>query len=159
MASCSIFFIIFHLFLLIMFLHKYVKFSFRFGHCTLKFDCLGIFILENNLCSGDHVSWHNALDGCNQQIQQMLMADDPQIPQINTPFGYVGFVQVLPFFYLLCHLFCIKHWFSEIENRKIFTEFRDALFRAATPEIWDTQSSISAILLLLETTAFDTYSF
>jgi len=67
-----------------------------------------VFHSENNLCSGDHVSWHNALDGCNQNIQQMLMADDPQIPQIITPFGYVGFVQIVG----ACNqeLQAVQHW-------------------------------------------------
>lgn len=54
-----------------------------------------VFHSDNTLCSGDHVSWHNALDLSHSFIQQMLMADDPQVPQINTPFGYVNFVQII----------------------------------------------------------------
>eukprot|EP00112_Aurelia_sp_Birch-Aquarium-sp1_P009031 Seg2012.8 transcript_id=Seg2012.8/GoldUCD/mRNA.D3Y31 product="Suppressor of fused-like" protein_id=Seg2012.8/GoldUCD/D3Y31 len=67
-----------------------------------------VFHSENNLCSGDHVSWHNALDGNNRFIQQMLMADDPHIPQINTPFGYVNFVQAVG----VCNqeLQAAQHW-------------------------------------------------
>eukprot|EP00794_Sanderia_malayensis_P005373 gene5373-6045_t len=54
-----------------------------------------VFHSDNNLCGGDHVSWHNALDFTHNFIQQMLMAADPQVPQINTPFGFVNFVQIV----------------------------------------------------------------
>ena len=44
--------------------------------------------------SGDHVPWHIPLDGSESRVQHMLMADDPQLNAITTPFGPVGFVQV-----------------------------------------------------------------
>ena len=50
---------------------------------------------DARLCKGDHVSWHSALDTQNEFIQQMLIADDPQLPSLNTPFGYVNFYQVI----------------------------------------------------------------
>jgi len=49
---------------------------------------------ENKVFSGDHVPWHIPLDGSESRVQHMLMADDPQLNAITTPFGPVGFVQV-----------------------------------------------------------------
>jgi hypothetical protein len=50
---------------------------------------------ENVLCSGDHVSWHNPLDGSESRVQHMLMTEDAQLQPITTPFGTVSFIQVL----------------------------------------------------------------
>ena len=51
-------------------------------------------IVENTLCSGDHVSWHSSLDGSESRIQHMLMTEDFQLQPISTPHGSVSFVQV-----------------------------------------------------------------
>ncbi|XP_071948523.1 suppressor of fused homolog isoform X2 [Antedon mediterranea] len=53
-----------------------------------------VFQSENTLCSGDHVSWHNPLDNSESRIQHMLMTEDPQLPSISTPLGFVNFVQI-----------------------------------------------------------------
>lgn len=49
----------------------------------------------NSLCTGDHVSWHCALDSSESRIQHMLMAADAQLPPTTTPFGTATFVQVV----------------------------------------------------------------
>lgn len=49
----------------------------------------------NNLCAGDHVSWHCALDNSESRIQHMLMTTDPQLNTAHTPFGTVNFVQIV----------------------------------------------------------------
>jgi len=54
-----------------------------------------VFQSGNTLCSGDHVSWHCALDSSESRIQHMLMASDPQLPCTISPFGPVTFVQVV----------------------------------------------------------------
>lgn len=54
-----------------------------------------LILLGNNLCSGDHVSWHCALDNSESRIQHMLMTTDLQLKKISTPFGYVDFVQIV----------------------------------------------------------------
>ena len=59
-----------------------------------RFCCEISSFSDATLCSGDHVSWHTALDFQHSFIQQMLITDDPQLPQLNAPFGYVNFIQV-----------------------------------------------------------------
>ncbi|KAH3855824.1 suppressor of fused homolog [Dreissena polymorpha] len=54
-----------------------------------------VFQTENKVYSGDHVPWHLPLDGSESRIQHMLMADDPQLTPITTPFGPVCFVQIV----------------------------------------------------------------
>lgn len=54
-----------------------------------------VFQSGNNLCAGDHVSWHCALDNSESRIQHMLMARDPQLAITRTPFGTVDFVQIV----------------------------------------------------------------
>ena len=49
---------------------------------------------ENTLCSGDHVPWHNSLDGSDSRIQHMLMKADPQLQPMITSHGLVNFIQV-----------------------------------------------------------------
>lgn len=49
-----------------------------------------VFKSQNTLMSGDHVSWHAALDGGNGRITQILMGHDPQFPSsVCTPHGDV----------------------------------------------------------------------
>ena len=47
---------------------------------------------------GDHVSWHQPLDGSESRIQHMLMVEDAQMHPIHTAFGTVNFVQVIKSF-------------------------------------------------------------
>lgn len=54
-----------------------------------------VFQSGNNLCAGDHVSWHCALDNSESRIQHMLMTTDPQLNTTQTPFGTVNFVQIV----------------------------------------------------------------
>ncbi|XP_072026713.1 suppressor of fused homolog [Amphiura filiformis] len=54
-----------------------------------------VFQSDNILCTGDHVSWHSPLDNSESRIQHMLMADDPQLLPITTPFGFVSFIQII----------------------------------------------------------------
>ncbi|KRT85723.1 hypothetical protein AMK59_1017 [Oryctes borbonicus] len=54
-----------------------------------------VFQSGNNLCSGDHVSWHCALDNSESRIQHMLMTTDLQLKSAQTPFGSVDFVQIV----------------------------------------------------------------
>ena len=61
--------------------------------------------LENKVYAGDHVPWHIPLDGSESRIQHMLMAEDPQLNPITTPFGPVCFVQVT---YHDCIIFCCR---------------------------------------------------
>ncbi|ESO96856.1 hypothetical protein LOTGIDRAFT_159604 [Lottia gigantea] len=67
-----------------------------------------VFQSGNVLCTGDHVSWHNPLDGSESRIQHMLMSDDSQLQPINTPFGSVNFVQIVG----ICseELRAAQHW-------------------------------------------------
>ncbi|KAJ1521235.1 hypothetical protein ONE63_002920 [Megalurothrips usitatus] len=54
-----------------------------------------VFQSGNTLCSGDHVSWHNALDNGESRIQHMLMTEDPVLGSIQTPLGNVTFIQII----------------------------------------------------------------
>lgn len=54
-----------------------------------------VFQSENNLCIGDHVSWHCPLDNSESRIQHMLMTEDAQLKIVETPFGQVQFVQIV----------------------------------------------------------------
>nr|CAB3266692.1 suppressor of fused homolog [Phallusia mammillata] len=54
-----------------------------------------VFQSENALYSGDHVSWHAPLDNSDSRLQHMLMTDDPQLSMINTPTGFISFIQVV----------------------------------------------------------------
>lgn len=54
-----------------------------------------VFQSENTLCPGDHVSWHCPLDNSESRIQHMLMAEDPQLGTVSTPFGTVTFIQIV----------------------------------------------------------------
>lgn len=54
-----------------------------------------VFQSGNTLCSGDHVSWHCALDNSESRMQHMLMTTDRQLNSTHTPFGTVDFVQIV----------------------------------------------------------------
>lgn len=80
-------------------------------------------LIGNRLCVGDHISWHSALDGTDEnyqtepflgetngprlnnlimnkkgkkksKIRHMLVAQDSQLGSVDTPLGKVEFVQV-----------------------------------------------------------------
>ncbi|BET01569.1 suppressor of fused [Nesidiocoris tenuis] len=57
-----------------------------------------VFHSGNTFCTGDHVSWHAALDGSESQIQHMLLTTDVQLQTVRTPVGTVDFVQVVGVF-------------------------------------------------------------
>ncbi|CAJ0961099.1 unnamed protein product [Ranitomeya imitator] len=52
-------------------------------------------VVENTFCSGDHVSWHSPLDNSESRIQHMLLTEDPQMRPVQTPFGFVSFLQIV----------------------------------------------------------------
>lgn len=54
-----------------------------------------VFQSGNTLCSGDHVSWHSALDNGESRIQHMLMTEDPVLRVLQTPLGSVTFIQII----------------------------------------------------------------
>ncbi|XP_017772156.1 PREDICTED: suppressor of fused homolog isoform X1 [Nicrophorus vespilloides] len=54
-----------------------------------------VFHSGNTLCTGDHVSWHCALDNSESRIQHMLMTSDIQLSSAQTPFGNVDFIQIV----------------------------------------------------------------
>ncbi len=53
-----------------------------------------VFQSSNVLCVGDHVSWHSPLDRQDSSIQHMLLTQDPQLSRVDTPLGYINFIQV-----------------------------------------------------------------
>ena len=71
--------------------------SFRF-QAVMSFLITNVIVrlfLLNFHILGDHVSWHQPLDGSESRIQHMVMMDDAQLHPINTAFGTVNFVQVI----------------------------------------------------------------
>ncbi|XP_053670207.1 suppressor of fused homolog [Anopheles nili] len=60
-----------------------------------------VFQSGNRLCSGDNIPWRRSLDSSKNPaspstaIQHMLIADDPQLPRTETPFGWVDFLQIV----------------------------------------------------------------
>ncbi|XP_052869915.1 suppressor of fused homolog [Anopheles cruzii] len=58
-----------------------------------------VFQSGNRLCAGDNVPWRRPLDNSRANgtfaIQQMLIAEDPQLPRTETPFGWVDFLQIV----------------------------------------------------------------
>ncbi|KFB40789.1 AGAP001948-PA-like protein [Anopheles sinensis] len=60
-----------------------------------------VFQSGNRLCSGDNIPWRRPLDGSKANnantadIQHMLIAEDPQLPRTETPFGWVDFLQIV----------------------------------------------------------------
>ena len=52
-------------------------------------------VVDNILQGGDHVSWHSPLDQTESRIQHMLMAEDAQLSPVQSPFGYVNFIQIV----------------------------------------------------------------
>ncbi|EDV94469.1 suppressor of fused homolog [Drosophila grimshawi] len=50
----------------------------------------------NGLCFGDNIPWRKCLDGgTNSRMQSLLVAQDPQLASIDTPFGTVDFCQIV----------------------------------------------------------------
>ncbi|ALC46386.1 Su-fu- [Drosophila busckii] len=50
----------------------------------------------NGLCFGDNIPWRKSLDGsANSRMQSLLVAQDPQLGSIDTPFGTVDFCQIV----------------------------------------------------------------
>lgn len=54
-----------------------------------------VFKSENQLCVGDHIPWHNPLDGSASRLQHMLLVEDAQLSPIATPCGSVQFIQIV----------------------------------------------------------------
>ncbi|XP_068238037.1 suppressor of fused homolog [Palaemon carinicauda] len=54
-----------------------------------------VFQSESTLCVGDHVSWHCPLDNSESRVQHMLMGEDPELGNVETPNGPVQFVQIV----------------------------------------------------------------
>lgn len=54
-----------------------------------------VFQTGNPLCVGDNVPWRKALDNSQSKIQNLLIGEDPQLPRIETPFGWVDFCQIV----------------------------------------------------------------
>lgn len=54
-----------------------------------------VFQTGNRLCAGDNVPWKRSLDNSESNIQNLLIASDPQLERIETPFGWMDFCQVV----------------------------------------------------------------
>lgn len=54
-----------------------------------------VFQTGNRLCTGDNVPWKKSLDNSLSNIQHMLIAEDPQLKRILSPFGWVDFCQIV----------------------------------------------------------------
>lgn len=54
-----------------------------------------VFATGNRLCVSDNVPWKRSLDNSNSNIQHLLIAMDPQLDRIKTPFGWIDFCQVV----------------------------------------------------------------
>ena len=53
-------------------------------------------ISGNILHVGDHIPWHQPLDGGKEsRIQHMLVAEEPQLLDLDTPYGTAQFRQVV----------------------------------------------------------------
>ncbi|EDV42225.1 uncharacterized protein Dana_GF17874 [Drosophila ananassae] len=53
----------------------------------------------NGLCFGDNIPWRRSLDGRDgSKLQSLLVAQDPQLGCIETPFGTVDFCQIVGVF-------------------------------------------------------------
>lgn len=54
-----------------------------------------VFQTGNRLCAGDNVPWKKSLNNSVSNIQHMLIAEDPQLKRISSPFGWVDFCQIV----------------------------------------------------------------
>ena len=54
-----------------------------------------VFESENKLVPGDHINWGKPLDGSNSLCKHLLVAEDPQLPCLQTPLGRVTFLQLV----------------------------------------------------------------
>ena len=56
---------------------------------------MSVHCLGNILHVGDHIPWHQPLDGGKEsRIQHMLVAEEPQLLDLDTPYGTAQFRQV-----------------------------------------------------------------
>lgn len=74
--------------------------QFTLIHKHFTFDTMILLLFPickgNTLHVGDHIPWHKPLDGKEDSIvQHMLVAKDPQLLEINSPYGHLDFRQVL----------------------------------------------------------------
>lgn len=54
-----------------------------------------VFQTGNRLCVGDNIPWRKSLDNVTSNIQHMLIAQDPQLKRLETPYGTVDFCQIV----------------------------------------------------------------
>lgn len=54
-----------------------------------------VFTTGNRLGAGDNIPWGKGLNGKRSRIQNMLIAEDPEVPRTKTAFGYVDFFQIV----------------------------------------------------------------
>ncbi|XP_045213854.2 suppressor of fused homolog [Mercenaria mercenaria] len=55
-----------------------------------------VFQTGNTLHVGDHIPWHKPLDGSEESlVQHMLVAKDPELPDLHSPYGNLDFRQVV----------------------------------------------------------------
>ncbi|XP_052755588.1 suppressor of fused homolog isoform X2 [Galleria mellonella] len=54
-----------------------------------------VFATGNKFYAGDHISWHAPLDGGGSRLRHLLVAQDPQLPPTDGPFGTVNFLQLV----------------------------------------------------------------
>lgn len=54
-----------------------------------------VFQTGNRLCAGDNVPWKRSLDNTDSSIQHLLIAKDPQLNCIQSPYGWLDFCQVV----------------------------------------------------------------
>jgi hypothetical protein len=46
-------------------------------------------------CVGDHISWHCPIDSADTKLHHFLLAEDPQLRIVRTPYGSVQFLQLV----------------------------------------------------------------
>lgn len=54
-----------------------------------------VFETGNKFCAGDNVPWKKSLDNSTSNIQHMLIAADPQLNRVESPFGWLDFRQIV----------------------------------------------------------------
>ena len=61
----------------------------------LRYTCLFILFWGNTFHVGDHIPWHNALDGKKESVlRHLLVTQDPQFDTVKSSFGHLTFLQV-----------------------------------------------------------------
>ena len=67
----------------------------KFENLALFLFMCKFFLAGNILHVGDHIPWHQALDGGkDSRIQHMLVAEEPQLLDLDAPYGCAQFRQV-----------------------------------------------------------------